>query len=80
MIAAVLAAALATTDVHGEVVSIDRAHNLVLVHHHSHSGMAMEMTMAVRLRDPRQLRTLKKGQFVHLRCDANANPYVCVKR
>jgi Cu/Ag efflux protein CusF len=81
ILAAVAAAAtLFAADVHGEVVSVDRAHRLVMVHHHAHEGMRMEMTMAVKLRDDRQFATLHKGQFVRLRCDPNSNPYVCVIR
>jgi len=77
--AAVVAAAVALAEVHGEVVSVDRVHQLVIVHHRSHPGMGMEMMMAVKLRDPRQLAGLKKGQQIRLRCDPNANPYTCVK-
>jgi Cu/Ag efflux protein CusF len=80
ILAAAAAATLFTADVHGEVVSVDRAHRLVMVHHHAHEGMRMEMTMAVKLRDDRQLTTLHKGQFVRLRCDPRSNPYVCVIR
>jgi Cu/Ag efflux protein CusF len=76
----VAAAALATADVHGEVVSVDRVHHLVVVHHHAHDGMRIEMMMAVKLRDERQLKALHKGQFVQLRCDPRSNPYVCVVR
>jgi Cu/Ag efflux protein CusF len=78
--AAVAAATLFTADLHGEVVSVDRAHRLVVVHHHAHEGMRTEMMMAVRLRDDRQLAALHKGQFVQLRCDPRSNPYVCVVR
>lgn len=81
ILAAVVAAtALATADVHGEVVSVDRVHHLVVVHHHAHEGMRVEMMMAVKLRDVRQLEALHKGQYVRLRCDASSNPYVCVVR
>ncbi|HTJ25048.1 MAG TPA: hypothetical protein VMA36_02685 [Candidatus Limnocylindria bacterium] len=73
-----LAAAAFTASIHGNVVSIDRVHNLLVVHHHAHEGMAMEMTMAVRLRDPRRLARLQKGEFVRLRCDQDVNPWVCV--
>jgi Cu/Ag efflux protein CusF len=66
-------------EVHGEVVSVDRAHQLVVVHHRAHSGMGMEMMMAVKLRDARQLAGVRKGQQIRLRCDPSANPYVCVK-
>jgi Cu/Ag efflux protein CusF len=66
--------------IHGNVVSVDRAHNLVVIHHHAHAGMAMEMTMAVRMADPLTLAGLRKGAFVELRCDEGQNPWVCVRR
>ena len=78
--AAAIAATLFNADVHGSVVSVDRAHNLVVVHHHAHEGMAMDMMMAVKMRDRHALDGLRKGQYVRLRCDARANPQVCVKR
>ena len=81
ILAAVVAAATVfTADLHGEVVSVDRAHRLVVVHHHAHEGMRMEMMMAERLRDESQLAALHKGQFVRLQCDPRSNPYVCVMR
>ena len=76
----VAATTLFTADLHGEVVSVDRAHRLVVVHHHAHQGLRMETMMAVKLRDERELSALHKGQFVRLRCDPRSNPYVCVVR
>jgi Cu/Ag efflux protein CusF len=76
----VVAAMAFTSAIHGNVVSVDRAHNLVVIHHHAHAGMAMEMTMAVRMADPRALGRLRKGAFVELRCDEDQNPWVCVRR
>jgi Cu/Ag efflux protein CusF len=76
--ALVVAAAAYAAAVHGNVVSVDRAHDLLVVHHHAHQGMEMEMTMAVRLHDRHQLEGLRKGQFVHLRCDESVNPWVCI--
>lgn len=73
-----LAAAVYSASIHGNVVSIDRPHNLLVVHHHAHQGMGMEMTMAVRMHDPRQLDRVQKGEFVQLRCDQSANPWICV--
>lgn len=76
--AVVAAAALAvTSEVHGNVVSVDRVHNLVVIHHRAHAGMAMEMTMAVRMKDRAQLASLRPGQVVRMRCDERANPWVC---
>ncbi len=66
--------------IHGNVVAIDRAHDLVSVHHHAHPGMPMEMTMVVRMHDPRELARLRVGQFVDLKCDETRNPWVCVRR
>jgi Cu/Ag efflux protein CusF len=82
MVALVLAIALAPppVDVHGTVVSVDRAHNLVVVHHRAHAGMAMEMEMAVRMRDRSALAQLKPGTAVRLLCDQARNPWVCVRR
>ncbi|HYZ16560.1 MAG TPA: copper-binding protein [Candidatus Acidoferrum sp.] len=74
-----LAASLYNASIHGNIVSIDRAHNLLVVHHKPHAGMGMEMTMAVQMRDPSQLKGLQKGEFVKLRCDQNANPWICVR-
>lgn len=76
--AVLLAAAAYSTSIHGNVVSIDHAHNLLVVHHYAQAGMNMEMTMAVRMHDPRQLNHLQKGEFVRLRCDQSTNPWVCV--
>lgn len=75
-----LAALAFASAIHGNVVSVDRPHNLLLIHHHAHVGMMMEMTMAVRMADPRALAGLRKGQFVELRCDESRNPWVCVRR
>ena len=75
-----LAAAAFASAIHGHVVAVDRAHNLVTVHHAAHAGMAIEMTMVVRMRDPRLLAGLARGQFVRLRCDERQNPWVCVRR
>lgn len=75
-----LAALAFVSAIHGDVVSVDRAHDLVVIHHHAHAGMAMEMTMAVRMADPRALGRLHKGAFVELRCDERQNPWVCVMR
>jgi len=69
-----------TSAIHGNVVSVDRAHALLVIHHHAHAGMQMEMTMAVRMADPRALAGLRRGQFVELRCDERQNPWVCVRR
>jgi Cu/Ag efflux protein CusF len=73
-----LAAATYAASIHGNVVSIDRAYNLLVVHHHAHAGMGIEMTMAVRMRDPRQLERLQKGEYVKLSCDQSVNPWVCI--
>lgn len=78
--AAVIAAATPyIAHIHGEVRSVDRAHNLLVIHHRAHAGMEMEMTMAVKLKDPRQLASLRPGQTISLRCDERRNPWVCVK-
>ena len=74
-----LAALAFTSALHGDVVSVDRAHNLVLVRHRA-QAMMMEMTMAVRMADPRALAGLRKGVVVELRCDERRNPWVCVRR
>ncbi len=74
-----MAAAAFVSAIHGTIVAIDRAHNLVSVHHAAHAGMALDMTMVVRMRDARELVVLKRGQFVRLRCDERANPWVCVR-
>ena len=66
--------------IHGNVVSIDRAHDLLLIHHHAHAGMRAEMTMAVRMANPRELSAMRVGAFVQLRCDEARNPWVCVRR
>jgi len=66
--------------IHGDVVAVDRAHNLISVHHSAHAGMRMEMTMVVRMHDPRELARLRTGQFVRLACDERQNPWVCVRR
>lgn len=76
----ILAALAFTAPVHGNVVSVDRAHDMLVIHHHAHAGMQMEMTMAVRMADPRVLARLRTGQFVELRCDERQNPWVCVRR
>jgi Cu/Ag efflux protein CusF len=73
-----LAAATPSADLHGTVRGIDRAHGLLTVHHAAHAGMAMEMTMAVKLRDPHAFARLHVGDHVQLRCDASADPWVCV--
>ena len=75
-----LAALAFTAVVHGNVVSIDPAHDLLVIHHHAQAGMQMEMTMAVRMADPRALAHLRRGAFVKLRCDERPNPWVCVRR
>jgi len=82
VVAFVLTLALATplADLHGAVVSVDRAHNLVVIHHHAQAGMAMDMTMAVRMRDRAALAHLKPGTTVQLLCDTVPNPWVCVRR
>lgn len=82
MVALVLALALATppVDVHGTVVSVDRAHNLVVIHHDAHAGMPMAMDMAVRMRHRSALAQLKSGMPVRLLCDQTVNPWVCVRR
>ena len=78
--AAVLAAATPyVAEIHGEVRSVDRAHNLLVIHHHAHEGMEMEMTMAVKMKDPRQLDGVRAGQTIKLRCDERRNPWICVK-
>jgi Cu/Ag efflux protein CusF len=74
-----LAASVYTASIHGNVISIDRAHNFLVVHHHAHAGMGTEMTMAVRMRDPGQLKGLQKGEYVKLRCDQRSNPWICVR-
>jgi hypothetical protein len=43
--------------------------------------MPMVMTMAVQMRVPRALASLKPGMVVRLHCDTTPNPWVCeVKR
>lgn len=75
----IAAASVFAASIHGNIVSIDRAHNLLVVHHRPHAGMGMEMTMAVRMRDSGQLKGLQKGEYVKLRCDDRSNPWICVK-
>ena len=84
MVALLAALTIAATgpyvaEIHGVVRSVDRAHNLLVVHHQAHAGMAMEMTMAVKMKDPRELAGLRPGQTIKLRCDERRNPWVCVK-
>ncbi|HEX3467533.1 MAG TPA: copper-binding protein [Candidatus Elarobacter sp.] len=75
-----MAALTFASAIHGNVVSVDRAHDLLVIHHKAHAGMMMEMTMAVKMADRHALAGLRKGQFVELRCDESRNPWVCVRR
>ncbi len=69
------------TTITGTIVAVDRPHNLVSVRHGPDAAMPMVMTMAVQMRVPRALASLKPGMVVRLRCDTTPNPWVCeVKR
>jgi Cu/Ag efflux protein CusF len=66
------------TELRGTVRSMDPALGLVLIHHGAEAGMGA-MTMAVKLNDRRQMKGLRPGMTVRLRCDERADPYVCVR-
>jgi Cu/Ag efflux protein CusF len=76
-----VAAASSMTTITGTIVAVDRPHNLVSVRHGPDAAMPMVMTMAVQMRVPRALASLKPGMVVRLHCDTTPNPWVCeVKR
>ena len=67
------------TELRGTVRSVDPALGLVLVHHAPNAEMRTAMTMAVKLKDRRQIDGLRPGMTIRLRCNERVNPYVCVR-
>ena len=64
-----------TAQIHGRIVSIDRASGTFQIHHDPFPLMPMAMTMPVKPKNPADLASLHVGEIVNVTVDTTIDPW-----